>query len=91
MSAKLCRIAGRVQGVGFRAWAEGEAQKRGLSGWVRNRRSGEVEAVFAGADPVVDEMITALWTGPVGAMIEAVGVDDFEGEVAGGFKVRATA
>ena len=91
MSAKHCRISGRVQGVGFRAWAKDEAQKRGLSGWVRNRRSGEVEAVLAGEDPVVDEMITALWTGPAGASVAGVEVGAFDGEVAAGFEVRATA
>ncbi len=39
-------ITGRVQGVGYRAFVEGEAVARGLSGWVRNRRDGSVEAVF---------------------------------------------
>ena len=42
-------IRGRVQGVGFRAWTEYTALERGLEGWVRNRRDGAVEAVFAGA------------------------------------------
>src|SRR5579883_1659495 len=41
-------IRGRVQGVGFRAWTEHEARRRALDGWVRNRRDGAVEAVFAG-------------------------------------------
>lgn len=42
------RIRGRVQGVGFRAFVEYTAQDHGLAGWVRNRRDGSVEAVFAG-------------------------------------------
>ena len=41
-------ISGRVQGVGYRAWTAREAERRGLSGWVCNRRDGSVEAVFSG-------------------------------------------
>ena len=41
-------IRGRVQQVGFRAWTEDTALEHGLEGWVRNRRDGAVEAVFAG-------------------------------------------
>jgi acylphosphatase len=57
-------IRGRVQGVGFRAWVEHEALRRGLEGWVRNRRDGSVEAVFAGAAEVVTSMIAACRDGP---------------------------
>ena len=41
-------FSGRVQGVGFRAFVEDEAARHGVEGWVRNRRDGTVEAVFAG-------------------------------------------
>ncbi|WP_038953717.1 acylphosphatase, partial [Bradyrhizobium japonicum] len=41
-------IRGRVQGVGYRAWVEYQATTSGLEGWVRNRRDGSVEALFAG-------------------------------------------
>ena len=50
MSAEVIRhvlIRGRVQGVGYRAFAEYTALDHGLAGWVRNRRDGAVEAVFA--------------------------------------------
>ena len=46
-------IRGRVQGVGFRAWTEYTTLERGLQGWVRNRRDGAVEALFAGPPDVV--------------------------------------
>ena len=50
-------IKGRVQGVGFRYWTEGVATGLGLSGWVRNRRDGSVEAVFSGPTDTVAEML----------------------------------
>lgn len=72
-------IRGRVQGVGFRAWVEREAEARGLSGWVRNRRDGTVEAVFAGDAPAVDEMIAACRVGPRAAVVDDVQVEDYTG------------
>ncbi|MCH6588225.1 MAG: acylphosphatase [Proteobacteria bacterium] len=57
-------ISGRVQGVWFRGWTVDEATARGLSGWVRNRRDGTVEAVFEGAPEAVDAMVEACRTGP---------------------------
>ena len=52
-------VHGRVQGVGFRAFVEREALTRGVEGWVRNRRDGTVEALFAGDDDAVADMIAA--------------------------------
>ena len=65
-------IRGRVQGVGFRAWAEMTAIERGLEGWVRNRRDGSVEAVFAGPEGVVRTMIEACRRGPPGSRVDAI-------------------
>lgn len=65
-------IRGRVQGVGYRAWVEDEATVRGLEGWVRNRRDGSVEAVFAGASDVVSDMIAACRRGPYSARVDSV-------------------
>ena len=65
-------IRGRVQGVGYRAWVEDEASARGLEGWVRNRRDGSVEAVFAGPDDVVTDMVAACRRGPSSARVDAV-------------------
>ena len=57
-------VRGRVQGVGYRAWTEDTAILNGLDGWVRNRRDGTVEAVFAGPAEAVDGMIEACRRGP---------------------------
>ena len=57
-------IHGRVQGVGFRAWAEGTADRLGVEGWVRNRRSGEVEMVVSGSPQAVVAMVEACRQGP---------------------------
>src|SRR5258706_12801886 len=65
-------IRGRVQGVGYRAWVEHQAMARGLEGWVRNRRDGSVEALFAGPADVVAEMIALCRRGPSSARVEAV-------------------
>ncbi|MDB5604792.1 MAG: acylphosphatase [Bradyrhizobium sp.] len=65
-------IRGRVQGVGYRAWVEHEAMARHLEGWVRNRRDGSVEALFAGPADVVSEMIAVCRRGPPSARVDAV-------------------
>ena len=65
-------VRGRVQGVGFRAFVEHEALKRGLEGCVRNRRDGGVEAVFSGAQEKVDAMIEACRRGPYSARVDAL-------------------
>jgi len=75
MSAQLIRhvvVRGRVQGVGYRAWTEYAALERGLEGWVRNRRDGSVEAVFAGPSHAIDAMIAACRRGPPGSAVDAV-------------------
>jgi len=65
-------IRGRVQRVGFRAWTEYTALEHGLEGWVRNRRDGAVEAVFAGSPEAVAEMVDACRQGPPGAHVQAI-------------------
>lgn len=53
-----------MQGVGYRAFVEREARSRGLTGWVRNRSDGSVEAVIAGEEEDVASMIVACHRGP---------------------------
>ena len=65
-------IRGRVQGVGYRAWVEHQAGRLGLQGWVRNRRDGSVEALFAGAEEVVTNMAASCRRGPSSARVDDV-------------------
>lgn len=67
-------IRGRVQGVGYRAFVEDAATSRGLSGWVRNRRDGTVEAVFSGPEEAVAGMIEDCRKGPFGASVDGIDV-----------------
>lgn len=66
-------ISGRVQGVGYRFFAERYANELGLTGWVRNLRDGRVEVVAEGPRPKLDEFLGRLKTGPRLAVVE-----DFE-------------
>ncbi|MEZ5817200.1 MAG: acylphosphatase [Hyphomicrobiaceae bacterium] len=84
------RIEGRVQGVGFRAFVEREAAARGLDGWVRNRRDGGVEAVFAGIPADVEATIERCRTGPRASRVDMVKVLDEDSGVDPGFEVRPT-
>ena len=74
MNVTICRVVirGRVQGVGYRAWAEYTALEVGLEGWVRNRRDGTVEALFVGPADEVAAMLEACRQGPPGARVEAI-------------------
>lgn len=63
------RITGRVQGVGFRAWAAREASALGLAGWVRNEPDGSVSALLAGDTAAVDAMLVILRHGPPAALV----------------------
>jgi len=65
-------IRGRVQGVGYRAWTELMAVEHGVEGWVRNRRDGSVEALFAGSEKVVLTVIELCREGPPGARVAAI-------------------
>ena len=81
-------ITGRVQGVGFRAWTVWEAEERGLQGWVRNRRDGSVEAVFAGPSAEVEDMLAACRQGPSLARVLDLQVDAWDGPLDPGFEAR---
>ncbi len=84
------RIEGRVQGVGFRYWVIERAAALGLDGWVRNRRDGAVEAVFAGPADTVAEMLRQCHDGPTLARVTDVREQPESGLVERGFHARPT-
>lgn len=73
--ARHLNICGRVQGVSYRASAQFEAERLGLTGWVRNRRDGSVEAVVVGHATLVEEFIAWARRGPAAAVVLAVEVE----------------
>jgi len=79
MKAVRVVIHGRVHGVWFRSWTLDRAAACGLSGWVRNRRDGTVEALFAGEDAAIEAMIAACGEGPPAARVTRV--ERFEAEL----------
>jgi acylphosphatase len=88
----LLRIEGRVQGVGYRAWAVREARWLGLAGWVRNRADRSVEVLIRGPEEAVDRFVEAARRGPYAAEVRAVRVSPAEGaEAPMPFIARATA
>lgn len=87
MIAKHVYVTGRVQGVSFRAWTREQAEARGLSGWVRNRPDGSVEAVIAGADEMVEALIAAFHQGPAAAKVTDVSVSETNAPTKPGFHI----
>lgn len=72
MPARLLRIEGRVQGVGYRDWMCREAARLGLDGWVRNRADGSVQALVAGPDAAVQALLAAARRGPTLARVDRI-------------------
>lgn len=83
-------ITGRVQGVGFRAFVEREAEALRLDGWVRNRRDGTVEAVFAGDEGEIQHILMELNAGPPAAAVTDVRTGPYEGPIPSGFSSLPT-
>lgn len=82
-------VSGAVQGVFFRSSAQSEAERLGLSGWVRNLPDGRVRAEFQGPEPALEEAVAFCRRGPESAVVEDVEVremDPVDGER--GFAVR---
>ena len=78
-------ISGRVQGVAYRYWTVQEACRRGLSGWVRNRRDGSVEALLQGPEHEVEMMIIACRRGPPLAKVTNIAREPAEAIAPGSF------
>lgn len=85
------RIEGRVQGVSYRYWTESVAAELSLTGWVRNRRDGSVEALLAGPADDVRQMLERCRDGPRAAHVTAVTVLEEGAESPSGFEILPTA
>ena len=81
-------IAGRVQGVSYRAWTRRRAEAHGLSGWVRNLANGDVEAMFSGPAESVGTMLAECREGPRPARVTKVEVVEEARPVTGPFTIR---
>ncbi|GAB2641800.1 acylphosphatase [Kribbella swartbergensis] len=86
----ICRrvvVHGLVQGVFFRDSCRREAQRAGVSGWVRNQPDGTVEALFEGAEDDVERMLEWVRHGPPYARVERVDVTEEQPSGRSGFAV----
>jgi acylphosphatase len=70
MTARRVLISGRVQGVGFRDWLVSQARRRGVHGWVRNRRDGSVEALLHGDAAALADLLQLCRAGPPHARVD---------------------
>jgi acylphosphatase len=87
--ARRFRVTGRVQGVGYRFFAEQAARAEGLSGWVQNQFDGSVEVVAEGDRESVTRFEAKLRRGPAHARVDRVDVDeDVPSGRSTGFRVR---
>jgi acylphosphatase len=83
-------IVGRVQGVGFRAFAMREAQALGLKGWVRNRADGSVEAVATGPTQAIKDFVGKCTRGPAAARVAHIDLESVESPEETGFVSKPT-
>ena len=77
-----------MQGVTFRAATRDRARSRSVSGWVRNRPDGDVEAVFEGDEEAVRSLVDWCGRGPTGARVESVAVEWQPPQGENGFAIR---
>lgn len=87
LRAVRCVVAGRVQGVYYRAATAAEAERLELGGWVKNLPDGRVEVVAAGAPQAVAALAGWLWQGPPAARVESVQLEEWTGDVPRAFTV----
>ncbi len=90
MTARRIIISGRVQGLGYRDWLVAEARRLALSGWVRNRRDGTVEALIDGAPAAIEEALRLCRRGPVLAEVSEIVEELAEPPDEPGFSRRPT-
>ena len=71
-------ITGKVQGVGFRYWLYQAAKQRNIDGWVKNKISGEVEALLIGDDVEIDNLIRLCEKGPPSSKVTKIKVQNYQ-------------
>ena len=91
MISKQLVIKGRVQGVSYRAWFAELAKNLNLSGWVRNRLDGTVEALVHGTPADIEAIIRAAHSGPTLAKVEEIIESDAPSHQEAGFIIKPTA
>ncbi len=89
--ARLLRVHGLVQGVGYREAMRREAERLAVGGWVRNRRDGTVEALVCGRPEQVNRILAWAQRGPRLAMVERVVVSDADAPAGSAFEILPTA
>jgi acylphosphatase len=83
-------VYGLVQGVNYRRWLQGEALEREVSGWVRNRKDGTVEAILSGDPKAVDDLVRACRHGPMSARVDRLHSEPAEYDGTPGFRIEDT-
>ena len=87
MIARRALVSGRVQGVGFRFFAERAARAAGVRGWVRNLPDGRVETLAEGEESAVAQYFEKIRKGPMGGRVDSVEVEDRAPEDLEGFGI----
>jgi acylphosphatase len=91
MVTRQIRVSGLVQGVGYRAAMRARAQVLGVTGWVRNRADGSVEALVHGAPAAVEALIAWARRGPPAARVADVRISEAADGEHAGFELRPSA
>ena len=71
-------ISGKVQGVGFRYWLQSVAIEKNIFGWVKNKTSGDVEALIVGNEKEVEDLIKLCKKGPLSSKVDHVKVNEYK-------------
>jgi acylphosphatase len=90
VAARRIVVSGRVQGVFYRNWTVAEARALGLSGWVRNLLTGDVEILAQGPEEAIAALVERCRSGPPDARVAGVDVEEAAEEPLSGFEKRPT-
>ena len=71
-------ISGKVQGVGFRYWMQNLAIENNISGWIKNKMSGDVEALIVGQEKEIRELIKLCEMGSGSAIVDRVQINNYD-------------